>query len=148
MQTINTLADFKRAIKVGAKVHTMHHKFGDMGVRTISIAQSNSFALATNRIELIDVEAQTANINIKSDSKFIDFIEAKFILHQQKVQYKYGDIISVNDSVFMKVVSTDTNSWCEYPKAKDIQCNGTNTVTIFWGEGAKRESILTYTFLD
>lgn len=39
------------------------------------------------------------------------------------------------------------DSWCEYPKAKDFECDGTDTVKIFWGEGEKRELILTYKFV-
>ena len=39
------------------------------------------------------------------------------------------------------------NSWCEYPKASNIEIVNQNEVNIFWGEGAKRELILTYKFI-
>ena len=39
------------------------------------------------------------------------------------------------------------NSWCEYPKAGNIEIVDNNTAYIFWGEGAKRELILTYKFI-
>lgn len=63
---IKTVADFKRSLKVGqTKLHTTYHKaFGgrdesgkviykdeDKGIRVVSIAQSNSFALATPKKE-------------------------------------------------------------------------------------------------
>ena len=61
MKQIKTLADFKRAVEVGAKVHTIWHtafagrdenqqpiwKDEDRGIREVSIKQSNSFALKT-----------------------------------------------------------------------------------------------------
>lgn len=34
-------------MKVGQKVHTINHRFGDMGVREIGHVQSNSFAFNT-----------------------------------------------------------------------------------------------------
>lgn len=94
MLQINSLADFKKALKVGVEVETEHAKIGSFGIRKISIVQTNSFALSTTK--------------------------------------KNGEIV---------------DSWCQYPKAKDIECNGTNTVKIFWGEGDRRELILTYTIL-
>jgi hypothetical protein len=39
------------------------------------------------------------------------------------------------------------NSWCEYPKAKDFEIIDENTAAIYWGEGEKREKILTYKFI-
>ena len=38
-------------------------------------------------------------------------------------------------------------SWCDFPKAKDIEITSEDTATIFWGEGSRREAILTYTFV-
>lgn len=38
------------------------------------------------------------------------------------------------------------DSWCDYPKAKDIEFPNENTAVIYWGEGDKREKILTYIF--
>jgi hypothetical protein len=151
MIQIKSLADFKRAIKVGAKVQTHHAKFGDMGVRTISIAQSNSFALATNKVELIEIEPKPSNQMVYCTGKFLEFTEDKFLLHQQNIQFSVGDIVCVTndvESVYICVISSLVDSWCEYPKSKDIECNGTNEVAIFWGDGANREKILTYTFLD
>ncbi len=46
---MTTLADFKRRIKKGVKLHTINHNNGDMGIREISIVQTNSFALKTTR---------------------------------------------------------------------------------------------------
>ncbi len=39
------------------------------------------------------------------------------------------------------------DSWCEYPKAKDIEFIDKDTVRIYWGEGDKREPILEYKFI-
>ena len=38
-------------------------------------------------------------------------------------------------------------SYCEYPKASDFEVVDENTANIYWGEGAKRELILTYKFV-
>lgn len=105
---MKTLADFKKRLKVGVKLHAVNHQgFGgrdeqgniiykdwDFGIREISIVQSNSFALKTNR-----------------DGKFID-------------------------------------SWCGYPKAKELIINNENSVTILEETNGKLEPILTYTFVD
>lgn len=40
------------------------------------------------------------------------------------------------------------DSWCEYPKAHFFESNSDNAATFFWGEGAKKEPILTYTFVN
>lgn len=62
---MKTIADFKRRVVVGAKVHAIFHKEyngrdekgmplfkdRDMGVREISVVQSNSFALKTTRTD-------------------------------------------------------------------------------------------------
>lgn len=62
---LNTVADFKRAIKVGTKLHCVYHKgiAGydekrqpiwkdiDKGERIVSIVQSNKFALATPKTD-------------------------------------------------------------------------------------------------
>lgn len=40
------------------------------------------------------------------------------------------------------------DSWCEYPKAKDFEVIDENTCLIYWGEGDKREAVLTYKFID
>ena len=93
MKKIENLSQFKKALQVGIKLQTTHHTFGNMGVREVSIVQSNSFALETIR-----------------EGKKVD-------------------------------------SWCEYPKSKDLICNGSNEVTVFWGEGEKREAVLTYKFI-
>ena len=39
-----TLSTFKKLCVKGAKVHCIHAKYGDMGVRPISVVQSNSIA--------------------------------------------------------------------------------------------------------
>ncbi len=52
---MKTIADIKRAMTVGSKWHTVHHGYApdwtpqDMGVRAISIAQTNSVAFRTIR---------------------------------------------------------------------------------------------------
>lgn len=91
---MKTLSDFKKRLKVGTQIETMHAHLGSFGIRKVSKVQTNSFALETLR-----------------DNKIVD-------------------------------------SWCEYPKSKDFEIVNENTAKIFWGEGAKREHILTYTFLD
>ena len=54
---MKSLAAFKRRLEVGKKLHTIHHGYGketdqevDLGIREISIVQSNSFALKTKRV--------------------------------------------------------------------------------------------------
>lgn len=65
METINTLADFKKLLQVGRKVQcTFHQEFNgrdenknclykdtDKGVREVSIKQTNSFALKTTKTD-------------------------------------------------------------------------------------------------
>ena len=46
MIKIENLSQFKKALQVGIKLETTHHTFGNMGVREVSIVQSNSFAHA------------------------------------------------------------------------------------------------------
>jgi len=60
---MKNVAEFKRGLKVGRKIHTIFHKeFShrdekgkvvykdkDMGIREVSIVQSNSFAMKTTR---------------------------------------------------------------------------------------------------
>ena len=47
---MKTLADFKRRLKVGEKLHTFNNLMGkDMGIRELSIVQSNSFAFKTTK---------------------------------------------------------------------------------------------------
>ncbi|MFZ1517029.1 MAG: hypothetical protein WAT21_16605 [Saprospiraceae bacterium] len=41
------LAAFKKLCVKGAKVHCIHAKYGDMGIRTISVVQSNAVAFRT-----------------------------------------------------------------------------------------------------
>lgn len=54
---MKSFAEFKRACTVGRKLHTIHHGYQtfpwkqpmDMGVREISIVQSNAIAFRTDR---------------------------------------------------------------------------------------------------
>lgn len=47
-KTFKTLAEFKRVLAVGDKLHCMNHVLNkDMGIREVSIKQSNMFALKT-----------------------------------------------------------------------------------------------------
>ena len=51
---MKSFAEFKRACTIGRKLHSIHHGFPgkapmDMGVREISIVQSNAIAFRTNR---------------------------------------------------------------------------------------------------
>jgi hypothetical protein len=62
---IKNVSQFKKALKIGVKVKAIHHqmfagrdengkalyKNDDLGTRPISIVQTNSFALATERVE-------------------------------------------------------------------------------------------------
>lgn len=45
---MKTLADFKRRLKVGTLLAT-ESRHGDLGIRPVSIVQSNAFALKTTR---------------------------------------------------------------------------------------------------
>lgn len=62
-----TLADFKKRVQIGTKIHGFLHSFNsgeivrDYGIREVSIVQTNSFALKTpkldgsgNETELVD----------------------------------------------------------------------------------------------
>lgn len=69
-QTIKTLSDFKKALKIGVKLSAIHHKTFDrrdedgnviykdssLGIREVSRLQTNSFALKTTRTsgEIVD----------------------------------------------------------------------------------------------
>lgn len=91
---MKTLSDFKRRLKPGILLHTIHTRLGDFGIRKVSIVQTNSFALKT----------------IMKDF-------------------------------------TENDSWCQYPKASDFEVVDNDTVKIYWGQGEKREHILTYKFV-
>lgn len=135
MKTINTIADFKRALTVGTKVATIYHcafagrdenkvvifKDEDKGTREVSIVQSNSFALKTMKNEPV-----------------------------------YGTDNFGNRIETGEVIVKEVDSWCQYPKSKDVKFYGNNTVTILEPDtrnGVKREEgkmipVLTYTFID
>ena len=52
MKTMKTLTDFKRRLKVGVKLHTFNNLMNkDMGIRELSIVQSNSFAFKTQKYD-------------------------------------------------------------------------------------------------
>ena len=56
----------------------------------------------------------------------------------------------VQTNAFAFVTSKEgkiVNSWCSYEKAGNYEFSNNNVVKVFWGEGDKREHILTYTFL-
>lgn len=69
--TFNSLAEFKRNLKVGKKLHAINHvtfagreedgrviyKDQDLGVRPISIVQSNSFACKTVKSDGTEVDS-------------------------------------------------------------------------------------------
>lgn len=46
---MKNLSDFKKRLKTGIRLHTLNHRYGDMGIREVSIVQTNSFALKTIR---------------------------------------------------------------------------------------------------
>jgi hypothetical protein len=92
---MRNLSDFKKRLQVGTKLETYNHNLkASFGVRSISIVQTNSFALDTIR---------------------------------------NGETVK---------------SWCEYPKASEFEIIDNNTALIYWGTGEKRQSILTYKFID
>lgn len=76
-EPIKNLASFKRRLKVGIKLRTKHLIHGDVGVREVSIVQSNCFALRTTKLD--------------------------------------GCV---------------TDSWCDFPKAKDFEVLNDNSVRI------------------
>lgn len=108
-----TLADFKRRLKIGVRLHTIfHRKYNgrdnngtvlfrdeDKGIREVSIVQTNAFALRTTKKD-----------------------------------------------------GTVTNSWCQYPKASEVQFVNDNTLTILESDSrtaqAKMVPVLTYTFIE
>lgn len=75
----------------------------------------------------------------------------------ETINHRHGSFgvrpVSIVQSNSFALKTTRTNgelvdSWCEYPKAKDIEVTDENTVIIYWGDGDKREAILTYKFVD
>lgn len=78
IDTMKTLADFKRRIQTGVKIHTVWNNRGqliDRGVREIKTVQSNSFSILTEKegkqveswvnypkASEIQFEGETANI--------------------------------------------------------------------------------------
>lgn len=86
VKTIKTLADFKKAIELGIKVHcTRHNVFAgrdeknnilykdeDLGIREISIKQTNAFALKTTRSDNTVVDSwchypKASNVKIENN---------------------------------------------------------------------------------
>ena len=71
MITFNNLSEFKRNLKLGVKLHAVNHtafagrkadsrviyKDLDLGVRPVSIVQSNSFALKTVKTDGTEVDS-------------------------------------------------------------------------------------------
>lgn len=57
-----------------------------------------------------------------------------------------------SNSFALKTIRTDNkvvDSWCSYPKAKELVINNENSVTILCEQSnGKLEPILTYTFVD
>jgi len=54
MKTFKTLAEFKRVLSLGDKLHAFHHGNSimpakDLGVREVVVKQSNAFALKTDK---------------------------------------------------------------------------------------------------
>jgi len=82
---MKTIADFKRKIVLGAKVHTIYHQQSngrdengkiilidkELGEREISIVQTNSFALKTIKSDG-KVTDSWCNYPTKKEIKFID----------------------------------------------------------------------------
>jgi len=154
-KTIKNLAEFKRAITVGQLMHTQHAKLGDFGIRPISLVNTKTFALKTEQkhfAELKKVPTNTDTVHvIDTDIRFLDFREAKFIISQKgwdMDKYPICKVTNGKESVYVTIETKTIDSFCEFPNASNIECNGTNTVKIFWGTGAARELILTYTFID
>lgn len=132
---MKTLSDFKKRLKVGVKLHCIHHltfagrdeqgvviyKDKDLGIREVSIVQSNSFALKTDRKEPV------------------------YTLDEFNNRIESGEFIS-------KTV----DSWCSYPKASEAKIVDENTITIFEPdtrngqayETAPKIAVLTYKFID
>lgn len=48
---MRNLSDFKKRLKLGVELEMVHAKLGSLGIRPISIVQSNSFALATKKAD-------------------------------------------------------------------------------------------------
>lgn len=89
---MKTLADFKRALRVGSKWEGFNHYYqSSLGVREVSKVQSNSFAF-----KIVDDKGE------------------------------------------------ERNSWCDFPKAKDIKFKEDGTVEIYkeWCDGY--QLLLTY----
>jgi hypothetical protein len=57
------------------------------------------------------------------------------------------NLVQSNACTFLTSVEGKlVDSWLYYPKAKDIEFEGENIAYIYWGEGLKREKVLTLTF--
>lgn len=91
---MKTLADFKRRLTVGTQLETINANYGNMGIRPVSIVQTNAFALKTTKKD-----------------------------------------------------GSTTDSWCDFPKAKNFEAVDKNTANIYWETRNGRELILTYKFV-
>ena len=82
---MKTIADFKRRLKPGIKLHSTFHQFSigrdengkiilgdhDKGIREVSIVQSNSFALKTKNNEGKEVDSWMSYPK-SNECKFLD----------------------------------------------------------------------------
>jgi len=124
---MKTLAEFKRNLTVGRKLHTTFHLFfagrdeqgnpiykdQDKGEREISIVQTNSFALKTLKKEPVYGRDE------------------------------YGNRIETGEFV-EKIV----DSWCQYPKLKETVFNDNGSITILEEQRTgKLIPVLTYTII-
>jgi hypothetical protein len=102
MKTFKTVSEFKKILSVGDKLHAIHHAkiigrdengkviYGDidMGIRPISIKQSNSFALKTTRTDGKEVDSWCSYPKA-SEAKIVD---GKLTIYEKDYRYPVPEI--------------------------------------------------------
>ena len=71
--------------------------------------------------------------------------------HKMKTSFGVREISIVQTNAFAldTLINGETvKSWCGYPMASDFEIINESEVLIYWGQGEKREPILTYKFIN
>lgn len=108
---MKSLADFKKRLAVGVKLHTTHHqKFAgrhengsgevvykdeDMGIRELSIKQSNSFALKTFRQDKNEWVDSWCNYPKASECKILDENTIQILCEDYRVREGVKPLIPI-----------------------------------------------------
>ena len=110
MINFKTLAEFKKNIKIGAKLHTLYHrefdsrdeknqpiyKTIDKGVREISIVQTNAFACKTQKTDGTFTDSwlqypKASEVKIIDNSKLEVYEIDREGIHTKILTYSFAD---------------------------------------------------------